>query len=62
MDGDRLMGYTLPIICLEDSVLERETVMEFLGDVCFGRLPLKEYLERKENVIKMYQNWSAIFA
>ena len=33
---NKLMGYTLPIICFEDIVFEKGNVIELLADVCFG--------------------------
>ena len=38
---DKLMGYTLPIICLEDVILEKEMVVEFLADICLGHLHIR---------------------
>jgi len=46
-DRDTMMGYSLPVICLEDFVLEGERVIEFLSDICFSQYPTREYLERK---------------
>ena len=44
---------TLPVICVDDFVLEGERVMEFLADICFSHLTIREYIERKENIIKL---------
>ena len=38
---DKLMGYTLPIICLEDIILEKEMVVEFLADICLGHMHIR---------------------